>query len=84
MAGKLKHFEVSLYNSQVRELVQKNKEHPNFNRDWANLHFLTYKAENKNEVIEQVRKRHPERKGFVIDKIVEVREYEFAKLAGQR
>lgn len=33
---------------------------------------------------ERIRKKHPERKGFIIDKIVEIKEYEFLKPVGQR
>ncbi|MCF8474320.1 MAG: hypothetical protein K9G26_06440 [Emcibacter sp.] len=84
MSDKLKNFEVSIYNEQVRELDKLNKEHPNFSRDWARLHFLSYEARDENDVIQQVRRRHPERKGFVIDKIVEIKEYEFIKPVGRK
>ncbi len=84
MSDKLKHFEVSIYNEQVRELDKLNKEHPNFSRDWARLHFLSYEGHDENDVIQQVRKRHPERKGFVISKIVEIKEYEFIKPVGRK
>jgi len=84
MTNKLKQFEVSIYNAQVREMVERNKSHPNFNNDWAHLHFLSYEAETESDVIEMVRKKHPERKGFVIDKITEIKEYEFIKPVGQK
>ncbi|MCF6214940.1 MAG: hypothetical protein L3J58_02080 [Emcibacter sp.] len=84
MAEKLKRFEVSIYNEQVRELDKQNKSHPNYNREWAHLHFLTYEAETESDVIDMVRKKHPERKGFIIDKISEVKEYEFIKPVGRR
>jgi len=84
MSEKLKRFEVSLYNKQVRECDEQDKEHPNFNRTWANLNYLVYEGKNEQEIMDQVRKRHPERKGFVIDKIVEIKEYEFVKPVGQR
>lgn len=84
MSNKLKHFEVSLYNRQVRELDEKNRDHPNFSRDWAHLHFLNYEGENEQDVIAQVHKKYPERKGFVIDRIVEMKEYEFVRPPGRR
>ncbi len=84
MSNELKRYEVSLYNQQVRDMDKENKDHPNFAREWAHLHFLTYEGETENDVIQQVQKRHPERKGFVIDKIVEIKEYEFIKPVGRR
>jgi len=84
MTDKLKRFEFSIYNEQVRELDKQNKHHPNFNREWAHLHFLTYEAETESEAIDMLRKKHPERKGFVIDKVTEIKEYEFIKPVGQR
>jgi len=84
MTEKLKCFEVSIYNEQVRELDKQNKSHPNYNREWAHLHFLTYEAETESDVIDMVCKKHPERKGFVIDKISEIKEYEFIKPVGRR
>lgn len=84
MNNDLKRFEISIYNQQVRELDRENKDHPNFARDWAHLHFLTYEAESEAGAIQQVQKRHPERKGFVIDKIVEIKEYDFVKPVGRR
>lgn len=84
MSNALKRFEVSIYNEQVREMDQNNKDHPNFAREWAHLHFLTYDGETEEDVIQQVQKRHPQRKGFVIDKIVEIKEYDFIKPVSKR
>ncbi|WP_339865693.1 hypothetical protein [Paremcibacter congregatus] len=79
-----KRFEVSLYNKDVRKMLEQNKDHPNFNRDWAHLQFFTYEGETENDILEQVRKKYPERKGFVIDKVMEIKEYEFVKPVGRR
>ena len=84
MNGKLKHYEVSIYNKEVRELNDQNKSHPNYNSDWAHLQYLTFEGESEKDIILQARKKHPERKGFVIDKIVEIKEYEFVKPVGRR
>ncbi|MBL4612611.1 MAG: hypothetical protein JKY91_02605 [Emcibacter sp.] len=84
MSNNSKYFEVSIYNQQVRELDRQNKDHPNFTRDWAHLHFLSYEGESEEDVIQQVRKKHPERKGFIIDKIVELKEYDFIKPVGRK
>ncbi len=84
MSEKRKKFEVSVYNQQVREMDKQNKEHPNFSREWARLNFLSYEGADEQEVIRKVHKKYPERKGFVIDKIVEMKEYEFVKPVGQR
>ena len=84
MSNDLKRFEVSIYNEQVRELNKQNKDHPNFTRDWAHLHFFTYKGETEIDIIQQIQKKYPKRKGFIIDKIVEIKEYEFIRPVGQR
>ena len=84
MGNALKRFEVSVYNKFVREYDEQNKIHPNFNNSWARLNFLVFEANSQDEVIQLVRRKHPERKGFVIDKIVEVKEYEFIKPVGVR
>ncbi len=84
MSNDLKRFEVSIYNKSVREYDEKNKVHPNFNNSWARLNFIVYEANNQDEVIQIVKRKHPERKGFVIDKIVEIKEYEFVKPVGYR
>lgn len=84
MSNNLKRFEVSIYNQQVRDLDKENKDHPNFNRDWAHLHFVTFEGEDEADVIRQVQRKHPERKGFVIDKIIEIKEYDFIRPVGQR
>lgn len=84
MSNDLKRFEVSIYNEQVRELNEQNKDHPNFNRDWAHLHYFTFEGESESDIIPHIRKKYPERKGFIIDKIVEIKEYEFIRPVGQR
>ncbi len=84
MSNNHKRFEVSIYNQHVRELDEQNKNHPNYSSEWAHLHFLTFEGENEDDIIRQVRKKHPERKGFIIDKVVELKEFEFVKPVGQR
>lgn len=84
MSNGPKRFEVSLYNKDVRKFEEQNKVHPNFNSDWAHLQFFTYEGESERDILEQVRRKYPERKGFVIDKVVQIKEYEFIRPVGQR
>ncbi|PCI33575.1 MAG: hypothetical protein COB54_04585 [Alphaproteobacteria bacterium] len=84
MAPPPKRFEVSIFNQQVREMSKQNKDHPNFNSDWAHLQFFTFEGETEEEALQKIRLKYPERKGFIIDKIVEVLEYEFIKPVGRR
>ncbi|NOZ42023.1 MAG: hypothetical protein GXP02_02485 [Alphaproteobacteria bacterium] len=79
-----RHFEVSIYNQQVRDTDKQNKEHPNFSRDWVNLHYFTYDGETEDDAVRQAHRKYPERKGFVVDRIIELKEYEFTKSPGQR
>ncbi|WP_417318137.1 hypothetical protein [Emcibacter sp.] len=81
-SGSLKRFEVSVFNQEVRDCEKKGRVHPSFDASWADLNFFTYESDSKEDVIRQIERRYPPRKGFVISDIIEIKEFEFVKPRG--
>lgn len=59
-------FEFSLYNSDVRELVEIGDVHPTLDDGWAEQRYIQISARNEEEARQKLRRRFPEDKGFVI------------------
>lgn len=69
-------YEITIYNQEVRDCVQDNKRHPQFDSGWADQRFLMIEAKDADNARKIIRRRHPERKGFVIVDIVEIPNYQ--------
>lgn len=65
-------YEIPVYNSKVREMMKNGDSHPGLDDRWAETHFVSVGANTPEEAIEICRRKHPEKKGFVFGKIVEV------------
>ena len=59
-------FEFSLYNSEVRELVQMDERHSKLDDGWAEQRYIQISAVNEAEATQKLRRRYPDNKGFVI------------------
>ena len=62
-------FEFSLYNSDVRELIQIGEVHSEFDDDWAEQRYIQIRAMNEEDATQKLRRRYPEDKGFVISSV---------------
>jgi hypothetical protein len=71
-----KKFEAAVYNQQVRDAIQQLEKHPNYSNDWADLHFIEIKANDKTLARKMIEEKYPKAKGFVIDGIHEVPEFD--------
>ncbi len=71
----MKNYEITLYNQDVRELVQGNEIHPNFDDGWADQRFLQIKASTVEDARKAIHRRYPERLGFVIVDVLEMPEF---------
>lgn len=72
----VKKFEAAIYNQQVRDAIKNCERHPDYYDEWADLHFIEVKADTVKEAREAVERRHPKAKGFVIDSIIALPEFE--------
>lgn len=70
-----KTYEVAIYNEAVRECDEKGEKHPNFGKEWAEIHYFEVEALDEAAVRRQIFQRYPERKGFVIKNINEMTEF---------
>jgi len=59
-------FEVAIFNSAVRELVEAGERHPQYKDDWADMHYIEYEARDENDARSRSNSRHPPNQGFVI------------------
>lgn len=71
----MKTFEVTIFNQAVRDCTQKGEAHSQFDDSWADTHYIEVKADSEERARRQVRDRHPERKGFVIRDVTEMKEF---------
>ena len=66
-----KSFEIPVYNSVVRDAVRNKQDHPNFEADWAETHFILVRAHTADEAVTICRRKHPEKMGFVLGEATE-------------
>lgn len=62
-------FEIAIYNSEVRECVEDGRRHRNLTDDWAEVHYIDMEAADEQAARNQILRRYPETRGFVIDSI---------------
>lgn len=67
---KVKKFEVTIYNQDVRQKVQDGEHHKEFTDSWADFRYVDVCAENEEQVRSKMEERYPSSQGFVIDGIL--------------
>ena len=72
MSSKHRTFEFSLYNSEVRNLIQLGETHKQLGDGWAEQRYIQISAENKEKAQQELYRRYPEHKGFVITSVTEI------------
>ncbi len=66
-----KTFEISVYNTEVRDAVQNKRNHPSFEATWADTHLILIQAYTADEALAICRRKHPEKMGFVLGDVTE-------------
>lgn len=64
-------YEISIFNEQVRNLVEIGESHRNLDDSWADQRYIQIKAPNKERALSELARRYPERQGYVHASIVE-------------
>lgn len=71
----LKKFEVAIYNQNVRDCLSIGEQHRDYDDEWAEIHYIEITARSDEEARQQVNRKYPATKGFVVRDIEEVREF---------
>jgi hypothetical protein len=66
-------FEVAIYNSAVRQIVEEGGHHAEYKDDWADIHYFEYQAVDENDARKRSQLRHPAHQGFVITDVARVK-----------
>ncbi len=61
-----KEFAFDVFNKDVREYLQRNCEHPEYNDFWGVRRSFTVEARNREEAQEKIDQKYPQDKGFVV------------------
>ncbi|MBL4602018.1 MAG: hypothetical protein JKY84_04690 [Emcibacteraceae bacterium] len=72
-------YEVVMYNTEVRALVEFDETHPRLNDGWADSRYIELPAASIRNVIKKIRSRYPRVRGFKITAITEIPEFTFNK-----
>ena len=76
MVCNMKKYEVAIYNKDVRDCIEDDKEHPQFDSGWAEQRYLQIDARDSDDARRGVHRRYPENKGFIIANILEIPDFE--------
>lgn len=63
-------FEFSLYNSEVRDLVNNGESHRNFDDSWAEQRYVQISAPDEKSARKELEKRFPRNKNFVYTSVL--------------
>lgn len=64
-------YEIVIHNEQVRAKVREGDRHRKFSDDWADTHYIEFKADSEDQAIAKCRQKYPAEDGFVIEGISE-------------
>ncbi|MDP6108533.1 MAG: hypothetical protein QGF71_00470 [Rhodospirillales bacterium] len=62
-------FEVGTFNKQVREALADGRRHRDLSDDWADMHYVTIKASDKDGTCQAAGRKYPLERGYVIDSV---------------
>jgi hypothetical protein len=68
-------FEVAVYNADVRACVADQRRHRDLNDKWADIHYIEIKADSLEQARDKAQHRYPERRGYVIEAVTEIKEF---------
>lgn len=66
-------YAVGLYNKQVRNLVERKKQHSYFDDHWAEVQMRDVVARDESEALALIAERFPPEEGFVVEQVAAVR-----------
>ena len=69
-----KRFEVQLYNTEVRRIVDVGEHHKRYDDEWADPHFIEIEAKDEHEARMRSERRYPRIEGFTIVTVEEIDE----------
>ena len=67
-------FEVAVYNANVCACVADQRRHRDLSDDWADIHYIKIQANSESEAREKDEHRYPDRRGYVIEAITEIKD----------
>lgn len=67
----MKVYEVAVFNQQVRDKVRDGERHRELSDDWADMHYITFRALDINGARSKAEAKYPTAKGYVIEDISE-------------
>ncbi|MDA5192739.1 hypothetical protein [Govanella unica] len=71
----IKKFEAAIYNQNVRDCLSVGDRHRDLDDEWAEIHYIEIRAHTQEEARQQITRKYPASKGFVIREVEEVREF---------
>ena len=72
-------YEVVMYNTEVRKLVEFDESHPRWDDGWADSRYIELPALNVRSVIKKIRSKYPRNRGFKITAITQIPEFTYDK-----
>lgn len=63
-------YEFSLYNSEVRSLIQTGESHKQLDDGWAEQRYVQIRAQDEDIAKIELSRRYPEKRGFVYTGVV--------------
>ena len=72
----MKTFEVTIYNKDVRDLVQLGESHHQYDDGWADQRFIQIDAQDADQARKIIQGRHPAHKGFIIVDVMELPDFD--------
>ncbi len=64
-------YEFSLYNSEVRKLVEIGEKHKQIDDSWADQRYIQVRAKSEEKARTEASRRYPERRGYVFTSVTE-------------
>jgi hypothetical protein len=64
-------YEVTVYNAQVRKMVEAGEHHPQWDDEWSEFRYIDVTADNEDKARTQIESRYPPGQGFIIDNVEE-------------
>jgi hypothetical protein len=67
-------FEIGVFNAEVRAALNEGEHHKHLKDEWADIHYFEIEAPDQQQAMQQMTRRYPPARGFVLASVVRMRE----------
>jgi hypothetical protein len=68
-------FEITVFNQEVKDLLEQNQKHEFLNDVWAERNYIEIESSSMDQAKKTANRRYPKNQGYVVEEVIQTSEY---------